>query len=141
MALTQTRPYELDLYVQLEPGDPGYINPNELMYLVDHSTFDEPMRIPASNFGEAGSTIHYEKDTITGLSSATVSVTFEAAFTTTPVTVTFNVYRYVPSGASYVKEDVLYTVAGSNWVTTTGFTITIDSSESLTGGYVEYYFA
>ena len=141
MALTQTRTYELDLYVQLNPGDPGYINPDELMFLVDHSTWDEPRRMPSANFGESGSLVHIEKDTLTGLVSRSVSVTFGAVFTAVPVTVGFNVYRYVVSGASYVKENVLYKIAGSGWLTTTGFAITIDDSESLTGVYIDYYFA
>lgn len=140
MALTQTRPYELDPYIQLNQGDPGYIDPSDLMYLVDHSTWDEPKRMPSSNFGEAGSLTHVEKDTLTDLASRSVSITFLSVFTFVPVTVAFNVYRYVDQGASYVKQNVLYTLSGSGWLTTTGFAITIDDSESLTGIYIEYYF-
>lgn len=141
MALTQTRVHELDLYVQLEPGDPDYINPDELMFLVDHSTWDEPKRMPSANFGESGSLVHIEKNTLTGLASRNVSVTFGATFSAVPVTVAFNVYRYTSQSGSYVKENVLYTVSGSSWLTTTGFAITIDNSESLTGIYIDYYFA
>lgn len=140
MALTQTRPYELDLYVQLNPGDPGYVNPDELMYMVDHSTFDEPKRMPSSNFGESGSLTHMEKDILTDLASKSVSVTFSSVFTAVPVTVAFNVYRYEAVGGSYVKQNVLYKLSGSGWLTTTGFSITIDDSESLTGIYIEYCF-
>ena len=140
MALTQKQGYELDLYTQLNPGDPGYINPDELMYIVSHSSFENDKRVPSSNFGQSGSLTHIEKDTITDLASKSVTKNFGSAFTARPVTVAFNVYRYAEQGSDYVIQDVLYKIIGSGWLTTTGFSITIDDSEILTGVYIDYCF-
>jgi len=141
MALVQTRPYEEDLYVQLNPGDPGYVAPSALMYLVDHSSFARPKRQPASNFGEAGSAVHIEKDTLSGLSSASVAVTFGAAFSSAPIGEEPQVYRIteMPDG-TYRRQNVLWGFTTSSEVTTTGFSLTIDSSESLTGIIIKYLY-
>lgn len=145
MALIQTRPYEEDLYVQLNPGDPGYIAASDLMYLVDHSSFTRPKRQPASNFGESGSVIHIEKDTLTGLSSASVSITFATAFSVTPIG-DVKCYRMVemPDG-TYRKQDVLWGFTTSAMPLLTGFSLTISSTEispteGLTGIIVQYIY-
>jgi len=140
MALTQTRPYELDLYVQLNPGDPGYVDPDELMYMVDHETFDRPKRQPASNFGESGDTINRQKDILSGLTDRNITVVFSTAFTSMPVTVQLKAYRYKQIGSEYIEVPVLFKYPSTGWKTMTGFSIIIDPDESLTGVYVEYYF-
>jgi len=140
MALTQTRPYEEDLYVQLDPGDPGYIDPADLQYLVDHESWDRPKRLPGSMFGQAGGTLHIEKDKFGSLSSHSVSVTFETAFTASPVGET-KVYRMIEvSSGKWRKQDVLWGFNDANQPANTGFALTIDSLESLTGIVVEYLY-
>ena len=139
MALVQTRPYEEDLYVQLSPGDTGYVAAADLMYLVDHSSFTRPKRQPTSNFGESGSVVHVEKDTLTGLSSASVAITFTTAFTVTPIG-NVECYRMsaMPDG-TYRKVDVLWGFTTSAMPLLTGFSLTINEA-SLTGIIVQYIY-
>lgn len=81
----------------------------------------------------------FDAGILTGLSSASVSVTFRSEYKSTPVgRKNIHVYRVVePETGIVLDEDVLH---HSVAVTTTGFTLTIDSSESLTGVVIEYLF-
>lgn len=137
--LIQTRPKDLDLYVQLDVGDVGYVDPTELVYIVDHSTFAKPKRFPFTSVAAGAG--HYEQDKLIGLSSKTVSVTFATAFADVPKIETFKVYRMkeVVSG-EWRMVDVLYSHSSASWLLSTGFSLTIHISESLTGVIIEYKF-
>jgi len=141
MALRQTRPYEEDLYVQLDPDDEGYVSPDDLMFLIDNSGFSRPKRIAASGIGSAGSGSHIERGILTDLTSRSVTVEFDAAFTSQPAG---NVWAYrmeeVVSGM-WRRKDVLFGFSNANQPTSTGFSLTIDDDESLTDVVVEYIFA
>src|SRR5680860_147857 len=140
MALVQTRPYEEELYVQLNPGDTGYVAPADLMYLVDHSSFARPKRQPSSNFGEAGSSINIQKDTLTGLASASVTVTFSTAFSVTPVGYVECYRMAVTPDGTYRKQNVLWGFTTAAMPLLTGFSLTINAAESLTGIIVKYLY-
>jgi hypothetical protein len=129
MALTQTRPYELDIYVD-------EVDASELDIMVDHESFTEPLRVRGL-FSGAGGT-HIEKDTLTGLSSRTVTVEFDTVFSSIPVG-WVKVYRMteMPDG-TYRDEDVLWGYTTSTKVSTNGFVLKISDDESLTGVVVEY---
>ena len=140
MALTQTRPYEEDLHVQLNPGDEGYVAPDDLMFLLDNQNFDRPKRIAWSSISGGGTGSHIERDTLTGLSSRSVTVDFDAAFTSQPVGDVW-VYRMeeVVSGM-WRRKDVLWGFSSENQPTTTGFSLAIDESEDLLGIIIQYVF-
>lgn len=138
--MAQQRIRDLDVYTQLESGDVGYVAPSAIYIALDSSSYTgDPKRFALSNLI---SDTHVEKGRLSGLSSRSVSVTFDSAFSGTPIAVTFEVYRYSDiGGGKYVKQrNVAYYLSGASWVTTTGFAIEIDTSESLTGLFVEYYF-
>ncbi len=140
MSLIQTRPKDLVLYVQEDVGHPDYVDPSELQFLIDHSSFAKPKRWPQTSM--SGATGHTEEDTLTGLSSRSVSVTFDAAFTTIPRGLNrLSVYRMteVITG-EFVMEQVMFHYTSATPVTTTGFDLEIDTSESLTGIIIEYEF-
>lgn len=139
MAITQKRIRELTQYTQLDSGEPGYVNPSSLFLALDSASFgSEALKYPAESFF---SDIHVEKGRITSPGSRVVSVIFDDAFVAAPIPLLFDVFRYtaVDTG-KYIRDNVLYYVSGATWATTTGFDITIDDSESLTGVYIEYYF-
>jgi hypothetical protein len=132
MALTQTRPKDLDIYIQLAPGEEGYISPADLVYIVDHSSFTKPKQISIPLISD-----HVEKGILTSLSSRSVAVTFSDAFTSTPLDF-IEVYREESVGYLRTRRtDVLYYNYG---ITTTGFTLTIDAEESLNGIVIKYKF-
>ena len=80
-----------------------------------------------------------DNDELTGLVSHNVSVTFKNLYKQIPVGRDLTkVYRsYEEAPGKPVLEDVLFYNLD---VTLTGFTLTIDSSEGLTGVFVEYHF-
>ena len=137
---TYTKIRALDVYVQLAEGDDGYIAPGEIMQVVDHPNWTRSKRVYASN--GVGASIHTEGDLYTPISRA-VSITFGTAFTTTPKTIMLRVYRMkeTVTGNGHWKEwDVRYWHESSNWKSTTGFSLTIDPDEDLTGIIIEYEF-
>lgn len=140
MALTQDRIRDLVTYIQLDPGDSGYVASSSLYFAMDSADFgSKPFKFPVEDLL---SDAHDEKARLIGLVSASVSITFGTAFTATPLPILFNVYRYteIVSG-KWVKENVNHHLTGgSSWLNSTGFSITIDSSESLTGVIIEYKF-
>lgn len=138
--MAQQRIRDLSTYVQLEAGDVGYVDPSGVFIALDSSSFTgDPKKFALSNLL---ADTHIEKGRLSSLASRSVSVTFDTAFSATPLAVTFEVFRYSNiGGGKYVKQrNVAYYLSGSSWVTTTGFSIEIDTSESLTGLFVEYYF-
>ena len=148
MAVEQTRPYEAPLYVQLEPGDPGYLDPDQVQLVVDNSGWSKPKRIPYSAFGNGlmvptpGSTSggsHIERGRMTGLSNHYVTQDFVVAFADIPVGRQFlHVYRVNDLGGGETVDD-LVPIYGVD-VTNTGFSFYIKSDEDLTGIIVEYVF-
>ena len=139
MALTQKRIRDLTTYTQLESGDPEYVPPSSLYVVFDSANFgSEPLKFPAEDLFEDS---NVQKGRLTGLSSASVAVTFSTAFASTPITSLFEVFRYkeVVSGV-WTKQSVKKNLGSATWLTSTGFSITIDSSESLTGVIIEYIF-
>jgi len=140
MALTQKRIRELVTYLQLNPGDPGYISPSSLYFAIDGVGFgSEALKIA---FADLLADEHEEKARLIGLVSASVAIVFGTAFIAKPLPVLFNVYRWdEPISGTWIKEQVKFSYdGGSSWLTSTGFNITIDSSESLTGVIIEYKF-
>lgn len=141
MALTQKRFWDLDLYVQLEPGDPGYIDPSELVFGIDHTSFTEMKRLPYTNIAGLSSGVHVEKDTLTGLASPIVTVEFDEPFVDAPNGSEPQVYRTVDvGGGNFRRQDVLFSYSSAAWLSATGFSLTIDASESLTDVVVEYLY-
>lgn len=136
---TQKRIRALDTYTQLNPGDPGYIAPTAVYLALDSNDFTtEAKKYP---FSSLFSSIVEEVDKLTGLASRSVSVTFGTAFTSVPLIATFRVYRMSEiSSGKWRMQDVLYYHTSENWLTTTGFSLEIDTSESLTGVVIEYIF-
>jgi len=141
MALTQKRIRELDTYIQLDVGDSGYIAPTALFVALDSADYgSEPKKYAIPNIGGSGGAA-YQSDSLTGLSDWLVSVTFDTAFDAKPLVVLLNVYRYFEYEAGrFTRENVNFYLSGSTWYNTTGFTITIDDGESLTGLYIDYKF-
>jgi len=140
MPLRQQRPNERPLY---DPLGVDYKPWDEIQVLLDNEDWENTKRYPATGFGGSGSSAAYAKETLTGLLSKTVDEIFNVPFSSTPQAVNFKVYRYyeVESGSGeYVRKDVTFSISGSGWITTTGFTIQIDADESLTGVYIDYLF-
>ena len=74
---------------------------------------------------------------LTDLESAEVIVTFPRPFANVPMGLAnLKVYRWVDL---YV-QDVLFTFPSAEWLTTTGFSITIHQDEPLSGIIIEYNF-
>lgn len=89
---------------------------------------------------------HFEHGKITNVQAYENTIYYTEPFLTVPVGIgNISVYRLVdgttmglPSG-SYIKQDVLWYFPTSTSMTNLdSFTITIDSSESLTGVIIEY---
>jgi hypothetical protein len=140
MANLQERIRDLDTYLQLDSGDPGYVAPSSLFLPLDSADFgSKPFKYPAEDFF---SDIHIEKGRLTGLSSKSVSVTFDTAFSSTPVGIgNIKVYRMfeVVTG-KWIAQDVQFYFGSATPVITTGFSLTIETAESLTGAILEYEF-
>jgi hypothetical protein len=135
MSLSQTRPKDLITHLQLDPSDPEYIPANELYFVVDHPSFTRPKKYSQENF--TGAIQNIQKGRITGLQAFNVSQSFSTPFNSAPVGF-INVYRSkVISGTKTIREDVLFYDLTE---TPTGFSLVIDSEESLTGVIVEYLY-
>lgn len=74
--IIQKRIHELNPYVQLNPGDIGYISPSEIYIAVDKNGLPEPLRMPLGDFL---SSQHIETAAIIA-SSINVTVTYETPF-------------------------------------------------------------
>jgi hypothetical protein len=139
MGIEQGRIRDLDTFIPLDPSDPDYVPVSAIYIALDSTGFStKPKKY---SLEEILSDVVEQKGRLTGLSSRSVSVTFGTAFSATPITSVFNVYReteVVPG--TLVRKNVKHEITGSTLVTTTGFAITIDASESLTGVVVEYKF-
>jgi len=134
MSLTQTRPKDLVAY---DPDAEGAPDVTELEFVVDHSTFAKPKSF--SQMAMSSLLGHIEKDRLTNLSSASVSVVFGSAFSSVP-TGEVRVYRMDPMDGGYIRQMVNWVFDDINQPSTTGFNLTINSSESLTGVVLEYNF-
>ena len=135
MALTQSRIHEKDGFV-----NDGTYSLDDVKIAVDHPDFTDTQNFPLSSVGLSSGGTHIERGRLTELSSRSVSVTFDTAFSNAPIGKVW-VYRMaeMPDG-NYREQDVLWGFTSSTKVSTTGFSIAIDSSESLTNVVVEYYF-
>lgn len=138
--MAQKRIHALDPYAQLNPGDSGYIAPTAIRLAVDSTSFPgEPKYITYSSLLSDG---HFEVGRLTGLASASVSILFGTSFSAVPSGLAnLKVYKFAEiTSGKYEAQDVLYYFENSSPVTTDGFDLIIDSSESLTGVIVEYLF-
>lgn len=90
-------------------------------------------------WGNAKQADNVQAGILTALASRSVSVIFTKAFTSIPVgRKNIHAYRLVePESGLVIDQDVLF---HSLVVTTTGFTLTIDQGEALTGIIIEYHF-
>ena len=136
MAVVQTRPYELAIYDQS-------LDPSTVMINVDNSAWPRPKRLPLSLLDTTGSTgtgVNIERDILSGLSSRNVVVEFGTAFSSIPVGRVW-VYRMdeMPDG-TYRESDVLWGFDNANQPTLSGFALTINAAESLTGIFVKYFY-
>jgi hypothetical protein len=78
---------------------------------------------------------------VTNIASHTVEIEFTQEFESIPVGVpNLKIYRYEAFEGAYILQDVLFTYPSTTWLTVTGFTITIDPSETLSGIILEYTF-
>ncbi len=141
MAYVQKRITDLTDYSQGLPSDADYIDPSNIYLPVDNSTesWSEPKKIPFSSLLLASG--HVEAGRISGLSSRTVSLTFDESFSSQPYGYEPNVYRIAeqPDG-TYRRKDVLWGWTDASQPSTTGFELEIHSSESLTGVIIEYLY-
>ena len=136
--LSQERIDDLESYVDGGAGMPVY---TELVIAVDHPSLTKSLKLSISASPAAASVTFVGK--LTGLSSRSVSKTFSPAYSSLPAIVAFRVYRneetYTGSG-KYRMKDVLYDHSSAVWLTVSGFTLDIDSSESLIGVIIDYKF-
>jgi hypothetical protein len=140
--MTPLRIDELQPYTQLLAGAEGYIDPTELKVPIGHVSFSpqKAMYIPLVDFVAYGIE-HSEIARVTGLISRTFIVVFGVEFDAIPVTSVLSVYRMVEIETNkWVRQDVQYYFNSANWLTATGFTLYIETAESLTGVVVEYKF-
>lgn len=138
--ITQQRIRDLITYIQLTSGDPSYVNPASIYVAIDSDNFGaKPLRYPLLSL--VGAEADSDAGTITGIASATVVHTFDTPFATVPVCSLFNAYRYTEvEPGKFVRNTVQTYVSGSNWITTNDFTVTIESTESLTGVIIDFKF-
>lgn len=133
MAVIQKRIKDLDDYTQLESTDIGYISPSNIYLAVDNSTeaWAEPKKV---TFAQLIGITHMEAGQLSSLSSRSVTVTFDSPFTL-PVIPYINPYRVSVIGGKSIREVVrIYDLL----ITINGFTLTIDTNESLTGVIIDY---
>ena len=85
---------------------------------------------------------HKERGYSTGLSSRTVTVTFDVPFDNVPIGLSnLKVYRWQQVVAGkWRARDVQYYFTTSGSLTNTGFSLEIETTESLTGVIIEYLF-
>lgn len=133
--ITQPRVHTLQPYVQKNEGEAGYIDPAELQVLVDHPTFERSMKLSLTG-GSGGVSIHQEKGRLSTPENHSFTIPFDVAFTAKPIGF-HKAYRIVISGTDERYYDVL---VKSEKVITTGIVIVIDSSESLTGVIIEWFY-
>ncbi|WP_159522883.1 hypothetical protein [Sunxiuqinia indica] len=141
--ITQTRPYELPLYIQYGEGDPEYVDPDNIFLMVDYVDWSKPKRFSLGELlagaGGLGGGIHIEKGRLTGLTDHYVAVDFEFAFDDIPIgRGNLNVYKVRTHGDGNTT-DIKYTPLNLD-VSTEGFSFYIDESIDLTGIIVEYIF-
>jgi hypothetical protein len=138
--MVQKRIRALDTYTQLAPGDPGYIAPSDVFFAVDSNSFTgESKKQSVEDY--MASVLHVEQDRLTGLSSRSVVVVFGSAFVSIPKGKEPDVYRISPYGSVYRRESVLWGFDDPNQPSKTGFALTIDADESLTGIVIEYFYS
>lgn len=131
--LTQILIRELQEYIQKVAGESGYIDPSEIWIPVDHPSFgDNARKYRLSSI--IGTSANKQKGRISNLTSNTVTVTWDMAFSERPIGF-HRVYREVIEGSNKRMEDV---ILDSESVTTNNMVLTINSDESLTGVIVEY---
>jgi len=141
MAYIEKRIRELTDYSQGLPEDVDYIDPSNIYLPVDNSTesWAEPKKIPFSSLLLASG--HIEAGRVSGLSSRTVSVTFDQSFSGQPYGREPEVYRMVQqSDGTYRRYDVRWGFSDASQPTTTGFSLEIHADESLTGVIIEYLY-
>lgn len=131
MAITQKRINTLSTYEQLDAGDVGYIPATSVFLAVDYSGWTESKKMSLDDFL---SSIHIEAGRLSSLGSRSVSITFGTAFTTTVID-TVKAYREVVYDGKTIRQDVLFYDLS---VSLSGFSLEIDSSESLTGIIIDY---
>jgi hypothetical protein len=141
MAYVQKRIRVLDDYSQALPGDIGYIDPSNIYLPVDNSTesWSEPKKISFSSLLLTSGNIQAGR--VSGLSSRTVSVTFDTPFSSQPYGREPDVYRMVEqSDGTYRRYNVRWGFSDMNQPTTTGFSLEIHADEDLTGVIIEYLY-
>lgn len=137
MSLEQKRIRDLPTFVILDPSDPDYIPIEELIFAVDHASFERAKGLSQQSF--AALILHQEYDRITGLTSRNLSVSFDTSFTSIP-SGEVRVYRMHEYPIGWQRKDVLWAYADANQPTMVGFSIVIADTEDLTGVIVEYDF-
>lgn len=108
---------------------PGHLSTDDFVQEIDETTGRALIRTRAN----------VQAGRLTGLASRTVTVTFRQAFDEIPVGLP-RAYRMVADGGVYLMQDVLFSYPTESWLTETGFTITIDTAEELTGIIILYDF-
>lgn len=130
--MAQKRIYELETYEQLLPGDEGYIPATSVWMAVDYTGWTEAKKITLDDFLAS---LHVEAGRLTNLVSRSVAVVFGTPFSGTVID-RVSVYRiFTPQSGKPVREEVrIYNLS----VTTTGFSLEIDSTEALSGIIIDY---
>lgn len=136
MAVEQTKIHELGDYLFDK-------NASEVKIPVSHPDWPRPKQISLSVLSgdfESGVTFHVEKGRLTNLVSRSVTVEFDAQFGYIPYG-DVNVYRMEEEATGkWRKSDVLWGFTDANQPSVSGFSLEIDSSESLTGTIIEYIY-
>lgn len=97
--------------------------------------------IEDDKFVELISNYHIESDTLTNLVSKTVTVTFKKPFKNKVTCVKLAVYRYDEvDPAKFVYTNVVHYYTTNPFYDLTGFSLTIEVWEQLTGVIVDYCF-
>jgi hypothetical protein len=115
----------------------GAVALSSLYIPVDSVNFgSEPFKVALEDLIEDD---HPEKGRLSGLGSRSVSVTFDAAYASVPIGQEPQVYRVaqMPSG-TWRREEVSWGFDDASQPTISGFALTINASESLTGVIVEW---
>lgn len=143
VALKKVR--ELVSYTFVDPSDPNYIPLSELLIPIDSNNvlFNSilPKVVPLASIlgGEISPQAHLESDILTGLSSVSISVSFNVAFSAVPVG-RKNLYCWKSVGG-YDYTYILKNIS----ILTTGFSCTIEDVTGVaitdfTDIYFEYKF-
>jgi hypothetical protein len=127
------------VYESVDNGESPYLAPIFYRHL-DKSAYEYSRPIELSVLWENSQYTGMQSGKLTNLSSRTVLVTFDREFNEVPAG-WISVHRWSEiTAGKFRKKDVRYYHIASTDITNEGFSLEIDSNESLSGAIVEYCF-